>query len=345
MPAARMPEAHTLLTVSEETSFGMPPLIWAWRDGICPWPAWRTWPITTCWTSSGPTSARSSAALMAMPPSSVASREARPPPSLPMGVRAAPRMTVWGMGLGCPSRRGGRERRRLVPYARRPHARVFHNEFATRHRRRHAGHRRLRRRDRRARRQGLRAAAPGRLRRGADRVPARRRRPRRRPALADRRARRRGRSSRPRRRGSWRRRRSARANDVGTRRLCWELPHHVDDAVAGAFVEGTVLAAYRFDRYKKPPADVRARRGADRVGAPRRVRRRSTAAVVLAEAVNAARDLQNTPANDMTPTALADVARALDGRRRSRSAGATSSSSRAWARSPRSRRAPTRSRR
>src|SRR3954451_13703316 len=30
-----------------------------------------------------------------------------------------------------------------------------------------------------------------------------------------------------------------RANDVGTRRLCWELPHHVDDAVAGAFVEGT----------------------------------------------------------------------------------------------------------
>ena len=48
---------------------------------------------------------------------------------------------------------------------------------------------------------------------------------------------------------------SAARTSVGTRRLCWELPHHVDDAVAGAFVEGTVLAAYRFDRYKKPPAD------------------------------------------------------------------------------------------
>src|SRR5215470_14830654 len=32
-----------------------------------------------------------------------------------------------------------------------------------------------------------------------------------------------------------------RAREVGCRSLCWELPHHVDDAVAGAFVEGTVL--------------------------------------------------------------------------------------------------------
>ena len=36
MPAARIPDAHTLLTVSEETSFGMPALIWAWREGIWP---------------------------------------------------------------------------------------------------------------------------------------------------------------------------------------------------------------------------------------------------------------------------------------------------------------------
>src|SRR3954469_19115110 len=104
----------------------------------------------------------------------------------------------------------------------------------------------------------------------------------------------------------------SRANDVGTRRLCWELPHHVDAAVAGAFVEGTVLAAYRFDRYKKPPADVRAVEelivsAHDDVSGP------VEAAGVLARAVNAARDLQNAPANDMTPTALAEVARALDG--------------------------------
>ena len=34
--------------VSEETSLGMPALIWAWREGIWPWPACRTWPMTTC---------------------------------------------------------------------------------------------------------------------------------------------------------------------------------------------------------------------------------------------------------------------------------------------------------
>ena len=46
----------------------------------------------------GATSARSSAALIAVPPSSVASSDARPPPSLPIGVRAEPRITVLGMG-------------------------------------------------------------------------------------------------------------------------------------------------------------------------------------------------------------------------------------------------------
>src|SRR3982751_2413091 len=48
----------------------------------------------------------------------------------------------------------------------------------------------------------------------------------------------------------------SRANEVGTRRLCWELPPHVDHPRAGSFVEGTGLAAYRFDRYRKPPADA-----------------------------------------------------------------------------------------
>ena len=61
-PSERMPEAQTLLIVSEGTSFGIPPLIWAWREGICPWPACRTWPKTTCSTCSGATPERSSAA-------------------------------------------------------------------------------------------------------------------------------------------------------------------------------------------------------------------------------------------------------------------------------------------
>ncbi len=56
MPAARMPDAQTLFTVSDETSLGMPPLICAWREGTWPWPACSTCPKTTCWTSSGLTS-------------------------------------------------------------------------------------------------------------------------------------------------------------------------------------------------------------------------------------------------------------------------------------------------
>ena len=46
-----------------------------------------------------------------------------------------------------------------------------------------------------------------------------------------------------------------RARELGTRELCWELPHHSDDHVAGGFVEGTVLAAYRFDRYRAKESD------------------------------------------------------------------------------------------
>jgi leucyl aminopeptidase len=103
-----------------------------------------------------------------------------------------------------------------------------------------------------------------------------------------------------------------RAQEIGTRRLCWELPHHVDDAVAGAFVEGTVLGAYRFNRYKQPASGDRSVEELI-VSAHHDVSAPVEAAAVLAEAANTARDLQNTPANDMTPAAVADAARALDG--------------------------------
>ena len=102
-----MPDAQTLLIVSEDTSIGMPALICAWREGICPTPAWSTWPITTCCTCSGATSARSSAAPMAMPPRSVGCSDARPPPILPTGVRALPRMTVRGMQVSSSGRKTG----------------------------------------------------------------------------------------------------------------------------------------------------------------------------------------------------------------------------------------------
>ncbi len=46
-----------------------------------------------------------------------------------------------------------------------------------------------------------------------------------------------------------------RARELSTTTLCWEVPHHLDDAHVGALVEGTLLAAYRFDRYRNHPDD------------------------------------------------------------------------------------------
>jgi hypothetical protein len=45
--AARMPEAHTLLIVSEPTVGPSPIPTDTWRDGIWPAPAWSTSPMTT----------------------------------------------------------------------------------------------------------------------------------------------------------------------------------------------------------------------------------------------------------------------------------------------------------
>jgi leucyl aminopeptidase len=95
-----------------------------------------------------------------------------------------------------------------------------------------------------------------------------------------------------------------RARELGTDVLCWEVPHHVDDAVVGGLVEGTVMAAYRFTRFKSSDDDdgdvaellVSAHHD---VGIP--VER----AALVAEAANRARDLQNTPSNHMTPSHLA----------------------------------------
>src|SRR5215217_4077656 len=45
---------------------------------------------------------------------------------------------------------------------------------------------------------------------------------------------------------------AARAKEIGTRTLCWELPHHVD---APGFVEGTLLAAYEYRAHKSKEDD------------------------------------------------------------------------------------------
>src|SRR4051794_21107842 len=181
-PTARTLEAQTLLIVSEETSLGMPALICAWRDGIWPCPAWSTWPITTWSPWSGATSARSSAASTARPRRSVASRVERPPPSLPIGVRAEDRITVLGIGMALSgSKFEGREPYRSG-YGPPPHGSERHHPGPGGDR---GGH---------DRRRAVRRRVPGRprrraggVRRGQGQAPARGRHARRRDALAGRR--------------------------------------------------------------------------------------------------------------------------------------------------------------
>jgi len=103
-----------------------------------------------------------------------------------------------------------------------------------------------------------------------------------------------------------------RARELGARSLCWELPHKVPDAVAGALVEGTVLAAYRYTEFKSDASDER---GPEElvVSAHHDVAAAVEAARVGAEAANRARDLGNAPANALTPEALTARAREVAG--------------------------------
>jgi leucyl aminopeptidase len=49
----------------------------------------------------------------------------------------------------------------------------------------------------------------------------------------------------------------ARAVEIGTSVLCFRAPHGADDPVVEAIVQGTLLHAYRFERYKRPNSDDR----------------------------------------------------------------------------------------
>jgi leucyl aminopeptidase len=103
-----------------------------------------------------------------------------------------------------------------------------------------------------------------------------------------------------------------RARELGARTLCWELPHKVPDAVAGALVEGTLLAAYRYTAFKSDPGEDRAP-GELVVSAHHDVSGPVALGRVGGEAANRARDLGNAPANTLTPSALAARARELPG--------------------------------
>jgi leucyl aminopeptidase len=112
---------------------------------------------------------------------------------------------------------------------------------------------------------------------------------------------------------------SERATEIATRVLCWEAPGASGPEIAGALVEGTILHDYRFERYKSSSADEKDSAAAS---APKRLEQLIVSAsggadsaiadaALVAAAVNDARDLQNRPGNDLTPTALAEHATAL----------------------------------
>ncbi len=122
----------------------------------------------------------------------------------------------------------------------------------------------------------------------------------------------------------------ARALELSTRTLGWQAPMEAGGAVCAALVEGTMLADYRFDRHRSAPTDTQdaapkhlealivshaeagRTQGSTASGPSDQDLERAIAeAAIVGAAVNAARDLQNRPANDLTPTALAEHAHAL----------------------------------
>ena len=86
------------------------------------------------------------------------------------------------------------------------------------------------------------------------------------------------------------------------------------DAVQ-AVVEGLILGAYRFDRYKSKKDDPPSLERVTVLGAARWDTKAAKVAVerarIVGESAVWARDLVNTPARDMTPVALAKAAEAM----------------------------------
>ena len=327
-PAARTPEAQTLLIVSEETSFGIPALICAWREGIWPAPACSTWPITTCCDLLG----RDAGALERGLDGDAAELG---------GLRRTVRRRACR--LGCGRRRGSRSWAWDVTIAS-GHGGPRHHRRPARHRRRHDRRRRLRRQGRcrttsrtaRSARWWTSGEARSAFRKLAHTHAAGRRwilvglgarddfdaeRARVAAAVA-----------------------LGRARELGAR-----------SALLGAAAQGRRRRRRRARRGHAAgrlplPRASRASRATDRapealvVSAHHDVAAPVEAGRAGAEAANRARDLGNAPANTLTPEALAARARELDGVAGRGRWGGRRSRRPAWARSPRSRRAPTTSR-
>ena len=104
------------------------------------------------------------------------------------------------------------------------------------------------------------------------------------------------------------------AAELDAASVAWSLPESDDDAeTAAAIVTGTILADYRFDRFRSsdpsepPPPRIESLT----LLGPDEVATAAEAARICAEAQNRARDLQSLPSNVATPSFLGRRAREL----------------------------------
>jgi leucyl aminopeptidase len=118
-----------------------------------------------------------------------------------------------------------------------------------------------------------------------------------------------------------------RARELATHQLCWQAPagpgedHQQAAEIVEALVQGTILAGYRFEMFKSKPASADEGPNnleqlliavpAEGPASEETAQAAAARATTVAQAVNAARDLQNRPGNDLTPAALASYALAL----------------------------------
>jgi leucyl aminopeptidase len=100
-----------------------------------------------------------------------------------------------------------------------------------------------------------------------------------------------------------------RASDAAARAIAWAVPEMTDQALIGAaLTEGTLLAAYRFDRFKSGDKND-SRPESLEVVSEEDIGKAVDDAQVVVDSQNRTRDLQNLPANELTPVALGEYAR------------------------------------
>ena len=97
---------------------------------------------------------------------------------------------------------------------------------------------------------------------------------------------------------------AGRAKELGAVSLSWAAP--AGDGAAAGLVEGTLLKLYAFDRFKSKNDNDRG--GIESLEIAGGDESEVERARIVADAANAARDLQNLPANYATPTFLAERA-------------------------------------